>query len=503
MRNAIIIRHYFSDTVEALGFGMLIRAIVATSQAATRRRIAGILKKLEVVTEEQGRRRLSLGAMMECNVDLIIIESGSPGIADLSGSIRALRPTSGAPGIIVLTAHEDPDERAALLAAGCEAVLNLNLHDEALAGAFEAIAKRRQEVTSIILTDAPHSFRPQLSDFASESSSMKALIDMAERVVNSDTSLLILGETGVGKEWLARAIHVKSNRPSESFVAVNCAALPEQLLESELFGHEAGAFTGATRARRGAFEMAHHGTIFLDEIGEMPIHLQAKLLRVLQDHRIQRIGSEKEIRLDVRVMAASNKDLQEAMQAKSFRQDLFYRLSVITLTVPPLRERVEDIPAIAESYARHFSQKLGKHIERISGGAMDALLMYKWPGNVRELINVMERAVLLCRYHEILQEHLPVAIAKNAMPSAYGSVARAPDGDLILNIPEDWRDLPLSALKGSMVDALEKAYLSTLLSETRGSIGLTAEKAGLNVRSLYNMMRRHGLHKETYKTGQA
>jgi DNA-binding NtrC family response regulator len=481
------------------GYAVLVRAIVATKTLATRKRVSGILKRIEVVVEDRGRRCRSIGGMMERNVDLIIIESGYLGAKDLAASVGKLRPTSGTPGVVVLTYREDPDERAALLAAGCEAVLNLALQDAALAGALETIARRRREVASIIHADAPRSSRPQLSDFASESASMKALIDMAERVVSSDTSLLIQGETGVGKEWLARAIHARCRKPNESFVAVNCAALPEQLLESELFGHEAGAFPGATRAHRGAFEMAHRGTIFLDEIGAMPLRLQAKLLRVLQDQRMQRAGSEREIILDVRVMAASTRDLQEAMQAKSFRQDLFYRLGLITFTVPPLRERVEDIPALAEGYARHFSRKLGKHVERLSSGAMEALLKYKWPGNVQELINVMERAVLLCRHHELLQEHLPVAIAKNAMSSPSGSVSRAPDGDLILNIPEDWKTRPLSALKGSLVDSLEKEYLTTLLSETKGNIGLTAERAGLNVRSLFNMMRRHGLHKETFK----
>lgn len=475
---------------------MLLRALVAAEDKMLYGRLSSLLKLADVLIEETGRRRPSLRELMSHNVDLILLQHDYA--RSIVSTMRKLKQERDSPCVVVVTDKENPDERADLLAAGCDAVLYLGLSDESLRGALEGIIKRRTEVASLISSEA-EPFRPQLADFASESAAMKALVDMAERVVESDTSLLILGETGVGKEWLARAIHGKSKRSRESFVAVNCAALPEQLLESELFGHEAGSYTGAIRARRGAFEMAHRGTIFLDEIGEMPIHLQVKLLRVLQDHCIQRVGAEKPFALDVRVIAASNRDLKALLEAKSFRQDLFYRLSVVTLTVPPLRERREDILTIADGYFQLFRQRIGRHIEGLSEGALTAIKMYDWPGNVRELINVIERAVLLCQQRVITTEHLPVSVVQSS--AASWNIATSTDGGKVFRLVEDWQHKPFSEVKTRLVAELEREYLSALLSETQGGIGRTAELAGLNVKSLYSMMRRHGLRKEDFRKG--
>ncbi|MHC4470636.1 MAG: sigma-54 interaction domain-containing protein, partial [Planctomycetota bacterium] len=313
----------------------------------------------------------------------------------------------------------------------------------------------------------------------------------------TDASLLVLGETGVGKERLARAIHAEGRRSEGPFVPVNCGALPEGLFESELFGHEEGAFTGATRTRRGWFELAHGGTLFLDEIGEIPLHLQVKLLRALQEHEFQPVGSERTIRADVRVMAASNRDLEAAVEEGPFRRDLYYRLSVVTLTLPSLRDRREDIPALAESYVEHFNEIIGRDVEGISNAAMDALTAYSWPGNVRELMNVVERAVLLCRDARIGLGDLPEAISGRvaaALPAAAGSTAAPIDP-----ASEGWVGRPWSEVRAEALSRVERAYLDALLASVNGRVGVAAERAGLSPRALYDKMRAHDLKKENYR----
>ncbi|MDX1382452.1 MAG: sigma-54 dependent transcriptional regulator [Thermoanaerobaculia bacterium] len=325
------------------------------------------------------------------------------------------------------------------------------------------------------------------------SPAMRELLQIAGKLVATDTTLLILGETGVGKEWLARAIHADGPRASGPFVAVNCAALPETLLESELFGHERGAFTGAARSHRGHFEIAHSGTLFLDEIGDLPPHLQVKLLRALQEKSIQRVGSERPITVDVRVMAATNQDLEEALAAGRFRRDLYYRLGVMTLTVPPLRERREDIEPLVRTYFERFRTQLARHdVAGLSAAALAALEAHSWPGNVRELINVVERAVLLCEGDRIEPEDLPADLA-GAGPTA-GARHRRATVDV-----EAWLRRPLPEGRRELVAAFEAAYLEKALASTRGNVGAAARAAGIEPRTMYNKMKLYGLAKESFK----
>jgi transcriptional regulator with PAS, ATPase and Fis domain len=268
--------------------------------------------------------------------------------------------------------------------------------------------------------------------------------------------------------------------------------MPENLLESELFGHEQGAFTGAVRYRRGAFELAHGGTIFLDEIGEMPLHLQTKLLRVLQDYEVKPLGGENIIELDVRVIAATNRDLEAAAAQGAFRQDLYYRLSVLMLTIPPLRHRKEDIPTMVRRFTTLFRYKIGREISGFSDRALNALCSYDWPGNVRELMNVIERAMLLCRNHEIGMTELPnvfhgdaADIGKFLPESMLGK-----DGLLNKTLPEVQQEVLIQ---------VERMYLERALSKTGGRVNQAARIAGIHTRGLYNKMKRLGLRKEDFK----
>lgn len=422
----------------------------------------------------------------------VVARQNLPG--DVGTAVARLRALEQKPELVVCGVDLPDRDVLALQAAGCFAVVPLGLADEALENVFGKLITRRRETVARV-TRALHGSSVQVDDLVCESAATRQILKIAGRVAVSDTSLLVLGETGVGKEWLARAVHGQSPRASGPFIPVNCGAIPENLLESELFGHEKGAFTGAVRARRGYFEQAHGGTLFLDEIGEMPPHLQVRLLRVLQDRTIQRLGGEESIPVDSRVVAATHKDLKAAIESGEFRRDLYYRLAVVTLTVPPLRERTEDIPALAEKYLRDFRIKLARpDIDGLSQQALDALLAYGWPGNVRELINVVERAVLLADGPNIELVDLPIEMAAPVETTSIGRNQTRPMDDL-----ESWLDQPLEAGRLAVVADFERRYFERLLERNRGQVGKTAEQAGIDPRTLYNKMQRLGLYKRDFK----
>jgi len=326
-------------------------------------------------------------------------------------------------------------------------------------------------------------------EIVGQSRSLGALLDDVKLVAATDSSVLILGETGTGKELITRAIHSSSARRDRPLIKVNCAALPGGLIESEFFGHEKGAFTGASDRRLGRFELANGGTIFLDEIGDMQAELQAKLLRVLQEHEFERIGSHQTIRVDVRVIAATNRDLEKAVRDGSFRSDLYYRLNVFPLRLPPLRERVEDIPLLVHYFARRYAAKIGRSFGRVSADTMDRLVSYPWPGNIRELENVIERAVILSRGSEL-------EIATLVLPGGVGaqgpkSGARA-EVDPLPNLSGDGY--------GRSLEDMERAHIVAVLKSTNWRIegaGGAAQELKINPSTLRNRMRKLGIRRST------
>jgi transcriptional regulator with PAS, ATPase and Fis domain len=326
-----------------------------------------------------------------------------------------------------------------------------------------------------------------ISDFAAKSPAMAKFVKMIPKVAKTNSSVLILGETGVGKERLAHVLHRESPRSNGPFIAIHCGALAETLLESELFGHEQGAFTGATKSHRGCFELAHQGSIFLDEVGEMPLHLQSKLLRVLESHEIRRVGGEKSIPVDVRIMAATNRDLEDDARIKQFRKDLYYRLNVMSLTIPPLRERKEDIPELVESYIDYLGSRIGCPVAGIAKEALESLCKYSWPGNVRELINIIERAMLLCENDIITNEDLPKSIIEQEV--LYETVSW----------PDEMMSQPLKKARKNIIENFERDYFTNLLCSTYGRVGEAAKKAGIDTRSLYEKMKKYGLNKKDFR----
>ena len=480
---------------------MLARLLLAVAEPAVETRFLQIIGKSDVVVERANHPEHLWETVSRESFDMVVVDRDIIGV-QASETVVSLRTLPDSPDVIVLCDREDPVERATLLGAGCMSVLYTGLPDAILSEAFSALLQRRLDRFEEVLDPQESLRHPQLSDFVSASPAMATFMHVVQRVVASDATLLIMGETGVGKERLARAIHAESPRSAGPFISVNCGALSESLLESELFGHEEGAFTGASRARRGWFELAHNGTIFLDEIGEMPKHLQVKLLSVLQTREVQRVGAESSVSIDVRVIAATNRDLVEEVESGNFRRDLFYRLGVVSLTIPPLRERREDIPNLLVSMIEGFRAEIPHHVRGVSAEAREALCRYAWPGNVRELMNVIERAMLLTTDDEIsigdLPENISGLVASDArLPSPRGMESEN------LRVPREWLMLPLRDAREKLLTEFERAYLASLLEATRGRIGETARRAGIQPRSLFDKMRRHDLKKEDYRPGKS
>ena len=478
---------------------MLIRILLFEEAIRLRKNLETLLADPHLLITTMAKKKKLWSELGRQPFDLVIVMEKS-----IEGPIESLVDTArnlpDRPEVVVVSEQEDPDKRALLLAAGCYAVLYGGLSSEPMTVALGAlINRRREEIREKLNQPNRFGFQTSLQDFVSSSPVMQNFMSVVYRIVPTDSSLLILGETGVGKERLARAIHNEGPRSREPFIIINCAAIPETLLESELFGHEEGAFTGAVRARRGHFELAHEGTIFLDEIGELPLHLQAKLLQVLQERSIRPIGSEKTVGIDIRVIAATNRDLEEEVTAERFREDLYYRLSVVALDVPPLRERREDIPELIESYVEHFYTHFGWPVKKVKVDAQQALIKYDWPGNVRELINVIERSIILSKDDEITLDDLPVGIAgtisinENARsrPFSFGMEQK--------NAMDRWLALPWKEARDEMLEQFEKEYFQEQLRSMDGRIGETAKRAGIASRSVHEKMKRHGLKKEDFK----
>ncbi|HHT9153748.1 MAG TPA: sigma-54 interaction domain-containing protein, partial [Candidatus Hypogeohydataceae bacterium YC40] len=327
--------------------------------------------------------------------------------------------------------------------------------------------------------------RYSLNRIIGKSPKMQGVYDLILTVSQTDATVLITGETGTGKELVARTIHIHSSRKGKPFVAVNCSALPESLLESELFGYEAGAFTGANKRRIGKFEFANNGTLFFDETANMSLSIQSKLLRVLQEREFERIGGNEVIKVDVRVLAATNKDLKKEMEEGRLREDLFYRLNVFPIFLPPLRERKEDIPLLATFFLERYSKAMKKEIKEISPEVLSTMMDYNWPGNVRELENLIERAVIMARGDTITYIDLPSA--RLEAPAHQEVRIYFGDNKIMELTLEDF------------LNNCERTYIEKLLEKNKGKIDTSAKEAKIDPKTLYRKMRKYLLTKKSFK----
>jgi two-component system nitrogen regulation response regulator GlnG len=425
--------------------------------------------------------------------DLVFLDVRMPGLDGLAAleRLRAIRPDAY---VVVMTAHGTMDTAIKAMQRGAYDYLAKPFDlDEVLLLTERALAAGR-------LTQEVARLRRGLQEVREFSALIGRHLRMQEvyktigRIAGTDVTVLLRGESGTGKELVARAIHHYSRRSGRPFVAVSCAAIPGTLLESEMFGHERGAFTDAKERKLGKFEMAHGGTLYLDEIGDMPIELQAKLLRALQERTIERVGGHEPIPVDVRVLAATNRDLEALMKEARFREDLFYRLNVVALNLPPLRERRRDVPLLVEHFLAKYADELGER--GVTPEALDRLVGHDWPGNVRELENVIQRAMVLATAGVILPEHLPIGPVSAAASVAVDASLEEIIERKLMECVRGLRQRSTANLYDLMIGLVEKPLLRAVLRETEGNQVRAAQILGINRNTLRKKLTEHGINPE-------
>jgi two-component system response regulator HydG len=430
------------------------------------------LGKKGFVAKHAGSGNEALAAIEKDSFDVVVTDLNMKGIDGIALCRRIVDSQPDIP-VIVITAFGTMETAISAIRAGAYDFITKPFEVETLDIALaRAIQHRvlREEVRR--LREATRNAAPS-EDMIGKSPAMERVYDLLSRVADSDVSVLITGETGTGKELVARAIHRQSKRVGQPFVAINCSAVPETLLESELFGHTKGAFTDARGARKGLFQQANGGTLFLDEIGDMPVALQPKLLRVLQERAVRPVGSDQEFPIDVRVLAATHRELETMVEERNFREDLYYRLNVVAVEMPPLRARGNDVLAIAQHYLSEAAQRSNKNVKGISSDAAERLLSYPWPGNVRELVNCMERAVALTRYESITVEDLPAKVRDHKRTQVV--VVAENDEELV------------------SMDEVEHRYIAKVMDAVQGNKTRAAEVLGFDRKRLYRKLEKYGL----------
>src|SRR3954454_7267526 len=459
------------------------RILVVDDERSMREMLAILLKREghEVAVAENGRGAIDL--LNQRPFDLVVSDARMPDVDGLE-VLRHARSINPSIIAIMVTAYGSPDLIRGVAQLGVNDYVEKPFNTEGLRFRIrKELDRRRLQQENGLLKRAMHTAH-QFSNIVGNSAPMRQVFDLVETIAATGSTVLITGESGTGKELIARAIHVRSPRSDRPFVAVNCGALTETLLESELFGHMRGAFTGADANKKGLIEVAGKGTIFLDEIGEMSPMLQVKVLRVLQERKFRRVGGTEEVDADIRIIAATNRDLARMVAEGQFREDLFYRINVIPVRLPSLRERVEDIPLLAEHFVAKFAEQMNKPVLGISRAAMACLQGHTWPGNVRELENAMERAVALERTSSILAESLPEGVRGG---SASGAAAAPPAAAVSSVLPDTGFDLE------QHVQHLEREYISEALRRSGGVKVKAAELLGMSFRSFRYYMKKYNL----------
>ena len=463
-----------------------LRLLIVDDEEAARYGMRRALGGFNYDIAEAGSVDAARSVIAEHRPDLLLLDVNLPGMSGLD-FLRELQSTpEDAPLTIIITAHGSERMAVEAVKSGAHDYLSKPFEVDDLRlvvkNALETVRLRRENQS---LRRRIEIEGGQRGSIIGASAAIERVRSLIEKVADTDATILVRGESGTGKELVAREIHERSaSRKSGAFVAVNCAALPSELIESELFGHEKGAFTGAAARRRGKFEQADGGTLFLDEIGDMSANVQAKLLRALEERRIERLGGMESIPIDVRIVSATHRPLEQEIAAGNFRADLFYRLRVVTIEIAPLRERREDIPFLAESFARAASERYGLPARSIAGSALRLLIEYDWPGNVRELRNTIERAVILAEGDELTAPDLPEEIKAGVSKSSAGSNATEEAGTLAVPYTADFR---------SDRREFERRYIARCLEESGGNVTRAAAILGMHRQSLQHKLRELGL----------
>ncbi len=449
------------------------KILIIDDESSQVQALAGFLKKKGFEVEKANAGIDGIKIIEKKTIDLAITDFKMPDIDGIEVLKRA-KAINPEVDVIMMTAFGSIESAIEAMRAGAIDYLTKPIDLDQLEVVINKALEHKQLVSENRLLREQLADKFKFEQIISVSEAMEEAINLAGRAAPSKATVLITGESGTGKELIARAIHYTSPRKNESFVAVNCAALSENLLESELFGHEKGAFTGADRQRKGRFEIANWGTLFIDEVGEIPLTIQVKLLRVLQEQTFERIGGTESISVDVRIVAASNRNLEEMIQDGQFREDLYYRLNVVRINIPPLRKRKSDIPLLVDYFLKKYSEENNKPINGISKESMDLLMKYDYPGNVRELENIIEQAVVLSRGDLITSKDLPMTV--QGMKQEFKKRDPFEEGTFI-----------------ERVEAFEKEMINQALEETQGVQTRAAKILGITERHLRYKLNKYGM----------
>jgi two-component system, NtrC family, response regulator HydG len=437
--------------------------LVVDDQPSVRELLRAVLEEDEHTVDTAADGESAVEMLKSGFHDLVLTDLRMPGMDGIE-ALRRIKALSPETGVVMMTAYASVETAVTAMKLGAFDYITKPIDIEEVRRVIDRWTEGARPSEGAVEEEVAPT-----TDIVGASEELMNVLDLAHRVAESDATVLLLGESGTGKDVIAREIHRSSHRANRPFVAVNCSAIPEGLLESELFGHEKGSFTGAVRQKRGKFETADGGTVFLDEIGDMSEALQAKLLRFLQDHIVQRVGGSSDIKVDVRVVAATNKDLEAEVAAGRFREDLYFRLNVVTITLPPLRERTEDIPLLIDHFLRKHAPR-GIKPKRMTPSAVRLAMGYVWPGNVRELENAVQRAIVLSRGETIFPEHLPAKV--QAAEAASENPPR----------PE-----------GRTMREVERATIIKTLKQTEGNRTHAARILGISRRTLQNKIKEYGI----------
>ena len=441
------------------------KILIVDDELIMRESLAGWLERDGHEVEKAASGEEALKILKESRFDILLVDIKMEGMSGLD-VLKQVKETDPDVEIVMITAYGSIATAIEAMRNGAYDYLLKPFEPDELGILIEKIIEHQAQIRENIFLRQQYKDRTRFESMIGQSRAMQEVFDLIGDIAPVDSTVLITGETGTGKELAAKAIHTNSPRSDGPFVSVNCGGIPEHLMESELFGHQKGAFTDAKTTKKGRLELAHGGTLFLDEIGEISMRMQIDLLRVLEDHIFYRVGGTQPIEMDFRVVAATNKNLEEAIKEGTFREDLYYRLNVISLRMPSLSERKEDIPLLAEHFLHRFSQETNKAVDLISRETMDEMMLYEWPGNVRELENAIERAVVVSKGRKLIPEDLPIFRPEYLTP---------PLDNTLLEV--------------------EKAHVSRILKENQWNVAKSAKILGIDRSTLYNKIKRHNIRK--------
>jgi DNA-binding NtrC family response regulator len=459
------------------------KILIVDDEKQIRRILSVLLKErgYEIAEASSGEEAVQL--LSRFHPALVLLDLTLPGMDGLQ-TLRSMMETANSPEVVMMTAFGSIRSAVEAMRLGAFDYLSKPFDNEALLLTIERALERRQLSHEVEALRNELEARYGFGELIGISAGMQAVFRVMTKVARVDATVLITGESGTGKELVARAIHRRSGRSSGPFVAVNCSAIPDTLVEAEFFGSERGAFTDARESRAGKFELAHGGTLFLDEIGDLALDAQAKLLRALQERQVTRLGAAKSRAVDVRVIAATHRNLEQAISVGEFREDLYWRINVVNIKLPPLRERKEDLPLLIDHFIAHFNKELGVRVNAVAPEARALLLNYEWRGNVRELENTLCRAMILAECSRLSVDDLPARI-RGEIESERGATGEG-----------DFNQLNLTEAANRVTERLERTMIVSRLAQLSGNRTLTAQSLGISRKTLFNKMRQYGLTQE-------